>query len=258
MNVTVCQLNPSVETVDAEIDRLKKHLADHKTDFLLLPEMCFFDWLAAEKTPDPARWQASVNAHDRYIDRLKEFGPKAMLGTRPIIKPSGSRRNQAFIWSAETNTAGGFHEKVYLPDEPGYYEHSWYDRGEPVFEMGHALEMRIGVQICTEMWFFEWARHYAKSRADLLCVPRATPHDGLDKWLAGGQAAAICSGAYCLSSNLFAPPGNDADLGGMGWVIDPEGNILATTSQDTPFATVEIDLDLPPQSKLTYPRYVTD
>ena len=77
-------------------------------------------------------------------------------------------------------------------------------------------------------------------------------------WLAGGRTAAVCSGAYCLSSNLWAPAGDKADLGGLGWITDPEGNILATTSPDDPFATVEIDLAFARDSKRTYPRYVPE
>ena len=108
------------------------------------------------------------------------------------------------------------------------------------------------------MWFFEWARHYARSRVDLLLVPRASPHASVKKWLAGGQTAAVCSGAYCLSSNLWAPAGGKADLGGLGSITDPEGNILATTGPDDPFTTVEIDLAFAWLSKRTYPRYIKE
>ena len=81
--------------------------------------------------------------------------------------------------------------------------------------------MKIGVQICTEMWFFEWARHYARSRVDLLLVPRANRRSSVEKSLSGGRNAAICSGAYCLSLNLRAPAGGKADLGGLGWITNP-------------------------------------
>jgi N-carbamoylputrescine amidase len=114
------------------------------------------------------------------------------------------------------------------------------------------------VLICTEMWFFEWARHYAASKADLICVPRVTPHGSVKKWLAGGQAAAVCAGAYCLSSNIWNPPGGRADCGGLGWVISPEGDILAETNAHSPFATVEVDLEFARKSKETYPRYVPE
>ncbi|AGL16091.1 nitrilase-related carbon-nitrogen hydrolase [Actinoplanes sp. N902-109] len=106
------------------------------------------------------------------------------------------------------------------------------------------------------MWFLEWARHYARSGIEMLCIPRVTPRATTRKWLAGGQAAAVCSGAYCLSSNQWQPPGTNVEPGGTGWVISPEGDILATTSEDEPFVTLEIDLDAARAAKSTYPRYV--
>lgn len=258
MKVTVCQIDPRAGQLEQYLAGLAEHVRARNSDFVLFPEMCFADWLAADDKPDADRWGAAVAAHEVEVARLSRYGMKAAMGTRPIVNAAGSRRNQAYVWSAETDHAAPIHEKYYLPDEPGYYEHTWYDRGEKRFDTGRALGMRLGVQICTEMWFFEWARHYANSRVDLLCVPRATPHGSVDKWLAGGQAAAVCSGAYCLSSNLWAPVGQSPDAGGLGWVVDPEGNVLATTSSDDPFATVDIDLDFARLSKSTYPRYVPE
>jgi len=258
MKVTVCQIDPRDQQLDGFLSGLKAHIAENGSDFLLLPEMGFADWLAADATPDAARWDQAVAAHDAHIAQLSSFGVAAAMGTRPAVNAAGSRRNQAYVWTRDTDRAESFHEKYYLPDEAGYYEHTWYDRGEKRFDTARALGMRLGVQICTEMWFFEWARHYAASRVDLLCVPRATPHGSVEKWLAGGQAAAVCSGAYCLSSNLWAPQGASPDAGGLGWIIDPEGNVLTTTDTDNPFATVEIDLDFAKASKSTYPRYVPE
>lgn len=258
MKVTVCELDPREGFLEEGLTRLAAHVAAEQSDFLLLPELCFAPWLAADKNSDETAWFASVSAHEVHISKLARLNAKAALGTRAIINKQGSRRNQAYIWDGATAMASGIREKYYLPDEEGYWEHHWYDRGEKSFDLARALGMRIGVQICTEMWFFEWARFYGKSRADLLCIPRATPHSSVRKWLAGGQASAVCSGAYGLSSNLWCPPGDTADCGGLGWIIDPEGNILAETSHTTPFATVEIDLEYARASKNTYPRYVPE
>ena len=258
MKVTVCQLDPRAPRLNRQLADLTAHVAEAGSDFLLLPEMGFSDWLAADEIPDGDRWARAVAAHEARIAALAELGARAAVGTRPIVNAQGSRRNQAYIWSASDGVAAPLHEKAYLPDEPGYWEHTWYDRGEKRFDIGRVLGMRVGVQICTEMWFFEWARHYAASRADLVCIPRATPHGSTDKWLAGGQATAVCSGAYCVSSNLWAPPGDGPSLGGLGWIIDPEGIVLATTDPDRPFATVEIDLAFARASKATYPRYVPE
>lgn len=258
MKVTVCQLEPRSDSLRTQLAALADHLAAHSSDFVLLPEMPFSEWLATDPTPDAGRWIEGVKAHDEHIERLANLEVPIVAGTRPIVNEIGSPRNQAFLWTQLTRNAAAVHEKYYLPDEEGYWEHSWYDRGAREFDTARAGEAVLGFQICTEIWFLEWARHYASSRVDLLCVPRATPRGSTEKWIAGGQAAAVCSGAYCLSSNQWHGAGSDADCGGVGWVIDPEGTVLATTSQDQPFVTIEVDLDFSRRSKSTYPRYVPE
>ena len=258
MKVTVCQIDPSQKELNTNLENLTEHVRKHQSDFILLPEMGFSEWLAADPNPSAERWSDSVRVHDHHISELGRLGVDNVMGTRPIVNESGSRRNLAYVWTRKSNTAEGFHEKYYLPDEDGYWEHTWYDRGLKSFDVARIGDAVAGVQICTEMWFFDCARHYAKSRVDMLCVPRATPHGSIDKWLAGGQVAAVCSGSYCLSSNLWCPKGGNFDLGGLAWVIDPEGNVLAQTNEHEPFATVEIDLGFSRRSKSTYPRYVPE
>lgn len=258
MRVTVCQLDPDAATSGSQLTRLADHVAAASTDFLLLPEMPFSTWLAADPVPDPARWAHAVEAHDRQVDRLAELDVDWVVGTRPIVNDVGSRRNQAFLWRADTDTAAPVREKYHLPDEDGYWEHTWYERGLRSFDTARAGDAIVGIQVCTEMWFMEWARHYAASRVDLLCVPRATPRGSIDTWLAGGRTAAVCSGAYCLSSNLSTTPGVGPDCGGVGWVIDPDGEVLATTSDEEPFVTIDVDLEVARRSKSTYPRYVPE
>lgn len=255
--VTVCQIDCRHDRLEEAFTGLVEHVRKSQSQFVLLPEMCFSEWLCADPEPDVARWNRAVAAHSAWLERISSLHAEAVVGTRPITLTSGSRRNEAYLWTAETGPVA-IHQKYHLPDEEGYFEHRWYDRGPRLFEIARALDMRIGVQICTEMWFFEWARHYAASRADLLCVPRATPHGSVRKWLAGGQVAAVCSGAYCLSSNLWAPEGHKSDCGGLGWVVDPEGSVLAETSIEEPYATVEVNLDFSRLSKRTYPRYVPE
>lgn len=257
MKVTVCQLDNRSDALEPMLAELGRHIKAENSDFLLLPEMCFHQWLAADRQPVREHWLASVDAHARQILQLGQLGARAIIGTRPIVTDSGAFRNQAYLWTAEPRVLP-VHEKYYLPDEESYWEASWYQRGELEFETCRALEIEIGVQICTEMWFFEWARHFARAGADVLCIPRATPHASTEKWLAGGQAAAVCAGAWCLSSNLWNPPGGKADCGGLGWIISPEGDVMAQTDDDNPFASVEIDIEFARQSKVTYPRYVAE
>jgi N-carbamoylputrescine amidase len=151
------------------------------------------------------------------------------------------------------------HAKYYLPDEPGFWEASWYQRGDGDFSVADTSRARVGFLICTELWFSAHARDYAQRGAHVIVCPRATPASTAPKWLAGGQAAAVVSGAFCLSSNLAGTTGDGGDFAGVGWIIEPEeGKILGTTSADHPFLTIDVDREEAERAKTTYPRYVSD
>jgi N-carbamoylputrescine amidase len=47
-------------------------------------------------------------------------------------------------------------------------------------------------------------------------------------------------------------------FGGCGLVIGPNGEMLASTSRQAPFVTVDIDLSESAQAKKTYPRDVLE
>ena len=180
-----------------------------------------------------------------------------IAGTRPVIK-NGVPHNEAFLWTPEDGVKG-VHEKYYLPDENGFWEASWYRRGDGVFNIATINGICFGFLICTEIWFNHRARAYGKAGMDILLCPRATPSTSTGTWVAGGRAAANVSGAYCLSSNFNGPDTGQIDFGGAGWIVEPEeGELLGTTCGQAPFLTIEIDLETARKAKSTYPRYVEE
>ncbi|MEE8277607.1 MAG: carbon-nitrogen hydrolase family protein [Thermoanaerobaculia bacterium] len=133
--------------------------------------------------------------------------------------------------------------KHYLPDEEYFWEATWYERGGREFAAVEVGGAKVGFLICTDMWFTEHARAYAREGVHLLAVPRATAFTSLEQWLAGGRAAAVVSGAWCLSSNRGGTDGEGTLWTGGGWIIEPEsGQVLCVTSDEEPFRTLEIDL----------------
>ena len=216
--------------------------------------MPFCSWFATKPAFDESVWQAAVVAHDVWQARLTELAPASVLGTRPVNR-NGQRLNEGFIWS----DADGYrvaHHKYYLPDEGGFWEASWYQRGDGSFTLSQCAEASVGFEICTELWSMENARRYGQDGVHLIVTPRATPKASLDRWLVGGRAAAMISGACSLSSNHSSSETDPADLGGQGWIVGPDGEVLALTSPEQPLVTVEIDLNAAVLAKLTYPRYV--
>ncbi|MFT5707697.1 MAG: N-carbamoylputrescine amidase [Oceanospirillaceae bacterium] len=255
MRVTVVQLSNDPSQLQSDMRKLSQHVQAEKSEFVLLPEMTFSPWLASNRDSNDRQWQEAVALHQQWIEQFSALALPPLVSTRPIVNGNGSRRNQGYLWT-ENNGVQAIHEKYYLPNEPGYWEASWYDMGDSLFDTARLGEVRIGIQICTEMWFFQHSRELGQKQVDLLCVPRVTPHASIDKWLAGGQAGAVVSGAFHLSSNMYLPESSAADIGGLSWIISPEGDVLGTTDPDNPFITIDVDLNISDLAKHTYPRYV--
>ena len=185
------------------------------------------------------------------------LSPAIVAGSRSVIR-QGKRLNEGFIWDAETGYSV-IHTKYYLPDEEGFWEASWFERGECGFSVGKSNKAQIGFLICTDLWFNSHAREYAKQGIHLLVCPRATPARSVEKWIAGGRTAAVVSGAFCLSSNFGGVSGEGMKWDGGGWVIEPEEEgVLGVTSQEQPFLTMDVNLEVTEMAKCTYPRYVLD
>lgn len=254
MKVTVCELNPDPRYFEQDWDHLVAHVKANESHLVLLPEMAFSPWFAHSRHFDQEFWQEAVDAQKSWENRLWEFQPAIVLGTRPVNK-GDKRLNEAYVWSAESGFRPA-HTKYYLPDEEGFWEASWYHRGDGEFNPVQGRGVLIGFLICTDIWFFQHSRDYGKKGVHLIACPRATPKETVDKWLVGGRAAAVVSGAYCLSSNRVSHKEQKLAMGGQGWVVGPDGEVRGVTSQDQPFITVEIDTEKADKAKETYPRYV--
>jgi N-carbamoylputrescine amidase len=88
-----------------------------------------------------------------------------VLCTRPIIEYH-KKFNEGFVWD-KINDYKGVHRKYYLPDDEGWWEASWYDRGNDGFSIIESQKGVIGFLICTELWFTAHAREHAKQRIEL-------------------------------------------------------------------------------------------
>ena len=229
---------------------LGEHVAKEQSDFILFPELPFGDWLAGSQDVSDARWDESIEEHRQWIERFGELGVPRIAGTLPNRR-DGKRVNTGFLW--KEGSLHEVHDKYYLPDEEGFWEATWYERGDGSFDLTEKEGLPAGFLICTELWFFEQARHYGRSGANLVLCPRATPDGTRERWLIGAQTAAICSGSFCLGSNR----GNHPDWAGTGWITGAEdGRLLGVTTDEEPFLSCTINLAEAQKAQSTYPRYV--
>lgn len=254
--ITVCETRDDAPGFAADFEALTAHVRAAGSDLVLLPELPFYPWPFARREVDEGTWDEAIAAHRRWLERLGELGGATVLGSLPT-RESGKRLNRAFVHQPGKAVELA-HTKYYLPDEPGFWEASWYARGDGQFEPLSLGGVGVGFSICTELWFMQRGRQYGKAGAHLLVCPRATEKATVDEWLLGARAAAITSGCFVLSSNHWTLPGSEADLGGVGFVVAPSGAVLGTTSRESPFLTVDVDLAEAEAAKQGYPLYVLE
>ncbi len=246
MRVTVCEMPDDRKDFETAWEELIAYVRKQQSDLVLLPELPFYPWIGTTPQFDAQVWQMAQKAHEVMMQRLRELSPSVVLGTYPLIEGE-FRLNRGFYWTP-TDGSQGVHDKYYLPNEEGFYERCWFDRGRRDFTLARVQDMAIGFLICSEVMFNEWARYYGRQGANIIAVPRAT--GGHERWVVAARMAAIASGAFVISSNRA----EDQWFGGRGLVVGPDGDVLASTSRQVPFATVAIDLAESTRAKKTYPR----
>lgn len=256
MKLAVCEAPAEMEPGDRGWERLAGYCNDLRPDILLLNEMPFGRWIAAGKEPDAERLATSHALHDKGIERLGELGAQRVLGTRPTFERERSV-NAAFVWTADAGIRA-VHTKQFFPDEEGYYEARWFERGELRFQVADVAGIKVGFLICTDVMFPEWARYYGRRGAHVIAVPRATPEPSLARWRAVMSACAVISGCYVVSSNRAGVDRIGQEFGGHGWIFGPSGRLRAETSPNSPVVETDIDLDLVAQAKAGYPSYVSE
>ena len=253
MRVTVCQLADERDRFDEQWKALCAHVRAERSTLVLLPELPFARWFPAVREFDARVWQRAVDLHRRWETKLRQLGAAFVVGTRPVEREA-RRLNEAFL--ATPHCTRPIHEKRYLPNEEGFWEASWYAPGDGTFDRVRVDDVVLGVQICTELWMLDLSRRLGQRGADIIVVPRATPACSRERWIVGARTAAIVSGAYCLSSNRCGTSAGGEAFAGEGWIVDPEGEVLALTSAAEPFVTRDLDPVRSRAAKATYPRYV--
>ena len=245
MRVTVCQWPDARKAVERAWEDLAAHARAQHSELLVLPEMAFSPWLAASRDFNAARWDDAIGAHQRWEARMPEAGGAAVVGTRPYTF-GNERLSAAFIWEADTGSRAA-HANSSVRNEEQDWEEIWYAAAPRDFTPAHVGVAEVGFLIGRELHDLTEATRYGEDGVHLLITPRATTASTSAEWLRAGIEAARCARAFGLSSNRFDAGGR---FGGEGWIIDPQGRVLARTTPSEPFITRDLDL-----SQARHPRY---
>lgn len=250
----MCQLPDELSITDLAWKRFARRLQADRPDIALLNEMPFGSWVARASEFDDSLAAASLQAHESALTTLEAL-PGAIVSSRPVR--SGNRlANESFLLA--DGEYQFVHHKHYFPQEPGFFENSWFTPARAGFDVIECRGIRFGVLLCTELMFTEWARHYRRQGAHAILVPRASG-TSMRHWEAAARMAAIASGCYVLSSNRVSrAAGSEPRFGGRGFAYSPTGEFLGETTEAVPVISVDIDKALVADAQRNYPCYVRE
>ena len=251
MRIAFCELPDGMIPQDASWARLAERVDAEAPDLLVMNELPFGPWFATTPEVDAGRAAASVELHEKGLVALGELGVPAVLTSAPVF--SGGRLvNEASV--VEPGGVRFVHQKHYFPDEAGFYEARWFATTRPGFEPVAVGELVVGVLLCSELMFNEWARHYRRRGTNVIAVPRASGSSHA-RWRAAAAMAAIVSGCYVVSSNRV---GGALEFGGGGFAFGPSGDLLAETTAQSPICSIAVDLAQVARAQASYPCYLRE
>jgi N-carbamoylputrescine amidase len=254
VKISVCQLPDELSTRDLAWKRLVRRLDNDRPDIALLNEMPFGPWVSRHATPDESATAVTLLEHEIALNSMAAL-TTAIISSRPV-RNARKLANEAFLMAHGDYQA--IHHKHYFPQEPGFFEASWFAPARPGFDVAEFRGVRIGVLLCTELMFSEWARHYRRQGAHVIVCPRASG-TSMTYWDAAARMAAIVSGCYVLSSNRAArAPDSEPRFGGRGFAYSPTGELIGETSEAVPFLCVDIDRQLVAETQRKYPCYLRE
>ncbi|WMD18912.1 carbon-nitrogen hydrolase family protein [Achromobacter seleniivolatilans] len=233
---------------------LAERIGELSPDLLVTNEMPFGPWLASSSVYDPERAAESVRIHEAGLVALAALNVPAIVSSRPV--PAGERlANEAFALQNGRYTP--LHHKQYFPEEPGFFEATWFHSAQDGFEVFDLGGVRLGVLLCTELMFNERSRRYGRAGAELIVVPRASGAS-TGRWLTAGAMAALVSGCYVVSSNRAGRTAEGQVFGGMAFAFQPDGEPLAQSTDTESIVLIEIDPARSRAQQALYPCYVRE
>ena len=217
----------------------------------LLPELPLDPWPAYDRTARSEDAEAPGGPRQLRLQRVAREAGIAVLGGA-ITLEDGRRFNRALLVDGKGELRATY-DKLHLPSEEGFWESDHYEAGERLPARIDALEVPLGIQLCSDLNRPEGAALLAAQGAQLILGPRATPPSSYRRWLPVLRSIALTGACYVLSVNR---PGseNGVPLGAPSVAIDPNGEILVETTE--PLTVVTVDPSIAAAARREYPGYL--
>lgn len=150
-------------SAESNMENIKKHLQQHSYDLLVLPELSMNGYLFEDKQTllKSAEQVPEGSCCRKMLSLSRQYGCTLVFGI-------AEKEGEAVYNTAAVVSKGrylGKYRKIHLSD----FEKKLFSPGteNKIFEVDG---VKIGVQICFDLWFPEISREQLRMGAELLCV----------------------------------------------------------------------------------------
>jgi predicted amidohydrolase len=222
-------------------------------ELALLPELPLNPWSPATAVPRKEDAEPADGPRHQILSAAARDAGVAVVGGAIVQDPLTKRRyNTALVFDHSGRHLGSY-RKVHLPQEEGFWETSHYEPGDALSPVLDTFEMRVGLQICSDINRPEGCHLLGAMGAEVILNPRATEAVTFDRWRTVLMANAMTSGAYVLSVNRPHEE-RGVKLGGPSFAVAPTGEVIVETTDA--MTLVELDRAVVTRARQRYPGYL--
>ena len=222
-----------------------KKAASKKAKIICVPELFLSTYFCQTESHSNFKLAEKIPGRITKIfsDLAKELGVILILSLFEK-KTSGFYHNTSIVIN-EVGKILTKYRKMHIPDDPGYYEKSYFTPGDLGFKSVKIKFGRMGPLICWDQWFPEAARLTALKGAQIIFYPTAIgwhPKEKkkfgksqLDSWITMQKSHAIANGTYVVSINRVGTERKGKkkiEFWGNSMIIDPSGQIIGKLSNN--------------------------
>lgn len=219
----------------------------------VLPELPLNPWSPATEVVREEDAEPPEGPRHQLLAAAARDAGIALLGGAIVQDPKTWRRHNTALLFGRDGTLLASYRKVHLPEEDGFWETRHYDPGDELSPVVDGFDLRIGLQICSDINRPEGCHLLGALGAEVILNPRATEAATFGRWRTVFVANAMTSAVYVLSVNR---PSEEQGvlLGGPSCAVAPTGEVLAE-STDT-MVVVMLDRATVSRAKQRYPGYL--
>jgi len=219
----------------------------------VLPELALDPWVPAGRTVREEEAEDPRGPRLQTLSMAAREAELAVLGGAIVRDRAGRRRNRALLLDRRGELIASF-DKLHLPCEEGFWESDHYEPGETLAKRIDLEGLALGVQICSDLNRPQGSQILAAQGVEVILAPRATPQASYDRWLTVGRANALTCATYVISVNRPPEPGLPLSPGGHSFCVDPEGRVIAESSD--PLTLVTLEPATVERARREYPGYL--